>query len=254
MSNFLNEIFNLKEKIIIIYGGGGKIGSYLVENLHKTGARIISISSSKKKFKDFSNNVSQYATDLSNEKSIKKNIDLIVSQEGVPDVLINCAVGRPGSENESHNLDSWKKSIDTNITGTFLLLKNYCDLMKSRKTGSIININSIYGIVAPNPNLYTGTEVFCEPDYCASKSALLGLTKYFSSIYGKHGIRTNCISPGGIFYNQNPDFVARYIRNVPLGRMANFSDLLGTIIMLSSDAGAYITGSNIVIDGGYTIR
>jgi NAD(P)-dependent dehydrogenase (short-subunit alcohol dehydrogenase family) len=250
----ISDLFNLKNKVIAVYGGSGKIGSHLVENLVKTGAKIISISSTKENFTKVPEGVFQYSTDLSNEISIREKIEIIVSDHGVPDVVINSAVGRPKSKNDSLSIESWKKSMDINITGAFLLLKNYCELMKIKKSGSIININSIYGTVAPNPNLYDETDIFCEPDYCASKGALTGLTKYFSSMYGKFGIRTNCISPGGIFNNQEPKFVMRYSDSVPLGRMAELSDLFGVIVMLASDASLYITGSNIVVDGGYTIR
>jgi len=254
MSKIISELFNLENKLIVVYGGSGKIGSYLVENLLKSGAKIISVSSSEDNFKKVSKGVFQYSTDLSEETSIREKIELIVSDHGIPDVVINSAVGRPKSKNELSHIESWKKSLDINVTGSFLLLKNYCELMKAKKSGSIININSIFGTVAPNPNLYYGTDIFCEPVYCASKGALTGLTKYFSSMFGKFGIRINCISPGGIFNHQEPKFVMRYSNNVPLERMAKHSDLLGVIILLASDASAYITGSNIVVDGGYTIR
>ena len=141
-----------------------------------------------------------------------------------------------------------------NSRSMYMLCKAFGNLMQANGGGSVINISSIYAIVAPDPNLYEGLDMGTEADYPFIKSGCLALTRYFASYFGGRQVRFNSIILGGVFNNQNSKFVKRYIAKVPLSRMASKDDICGVIHLLASNASAYITGASIVVDGGYTSR
>jgi len=165
---------------------------------------------------------------------------------------------------EKYNLKTWEKVMETNLTGAFLSCQSAINHFKKKKiSGNIIIILSTYGLVGPDlsiyenlkksKNIYGGKHSLTTPvSYTSSKSGLLGLTKYLATTCGKFGIRVNSLSPGGIFDYQEKQFVKNYIKKVPLGRMAAWTDYNGSILFLASDASEYMTGSNLVVDGGWT--
>ena len=152
---------------------------------------------------------------------------------------------------ESQSVETWRRALEVNLTAAFDLSKGLSSKLKSGGHGSIINVASIYGINGPDYSLYEGTDMGNPAAYAASKGGLLQLTRWLSTTLAPH-IRVNAISPGGIFRNQPPQFVKRYEARTPLGRMATENDIQGAAIYLASDLSAFMTGQNLIVDGGWT--
>lgn len=145
--------------------------------------------------------------------------------------------------------------MKVNATGVYLMHRHFGKIMTGQGSGSIVNIGSMMGMVGPSPALYEDTDMGVPPpDYFFHKGGMINLTRYYASIYGTHGVRVNCLSPGGFFNNQPEPFLERYYKQTFLGRMGNDTDLGGAVVFLLSDASLYITGTNLPVDGGYTAR
>ena len=138
------------------------------------------------------------------------------------------------------------------LSQIFSVSKPVLQIMKKQKTGSLVNIASIYGMVGNDFTLYEGTNLTSPVAYSAIKGGLINLNRYFASYFGKYNVRSNCVSPGGIYNNQNPDFVKRYNKKVPMKRMGEATDISPIVSFLLSDSAKYITGQNIAVDGGWT--
>jgi len=190
--------------------------------------------------------------------SWKRSIQRVADSIERVDVLINNAALNPkmvtkGNNNfETFCLDSWKRSMDVNLTGAFLCSQIFINKMiKDGVQGSIINMSSDLGVIAPNQNIYDGD---VKPvDYCVAKHGIIGLTKYIATYFADKGIRANSISPAGVYTDQPKEFVDRLTSLIPMGRMASKKDIKGATIFLSSDASSYMTGHNMILDGGRTI-
>ena len=168
--------------------------------------------------------------------------------------MVNSGVSRPPEFiGRKDTVESWDASMSTNARGTFISSRLFAEAMAERGKGSIINISSVYGIIAPDPKIYEGTDLFTESDYPYNKGGAIMYSKYLASMFGHKGVRVNCIAPGGLFNHQPEPFLSRYTAKVPLGRMASPGDLHGVAIFLASDASSYITGTNFVVDGGWSI-
>jgi NAD(P)-dependent dehydrogenase (short-subunit alcohol dehydrogenase family) len=148
----------------------------------------------------------------------------------------------------------WRRSMDVNATGVYLMCRIFGEHMAARGGGSVVNIGSIQGMVGPDFPLYEGLNMDAPPDYFFHKGGMLQLTRYVAAKLGRKGVRVNTISPGGFFNDQDATFVERYNQRTYLGRMANETDLKGAVVFLASDASAYVTGANLAVDGGYTAR
>jgi NAD(P)-dependent dehydrogenase (short-subunit alcohol dehydrogenase family) len=172
---------------------------------------------------------------------------------GGVDVLVNNAVARTMGD-WSDPIANWEKSMRINATGIFNMTRTFGDDMAKRGGGSIVNVGSIQGVVGPDFSLYEGLNWGSPPDYFFNKGGMIQLTRFAAAKLGPKGVRVNCISPGGFFNDQDPVFVKRYAARTFLGRLANEHDLQGVIVFLASDASAYITGTNIPVDGGYTAK
>jgi NAD(P)-dependent dehydrogenase (short-subunit alcohol dehydrogenase family) len=176
----------------------------------------------------------------------------LLDQYGRVDVLFNNAVARSGGELMDTSVDEWESVMALNSTGLFLSCRLFGEAMMERKSGSIVNVASIYGMVGPDFSLYEGTPIHNSVSYAYAKGGMINLTRYLASFLAPHGVRVNTLSPGGVSAGQPDRFVENYNKRVPMGRLANGADLQGAAVFLASDASAYITGQNIAVDGGWT--
>lgn len=264
------ELFNLKNKTAIVTGALGLIGKEHCKALSDAGANVIVADIDETASNNFANILSSDSIgcflDVTNKSSILKCRDIVLEKFGHIDILVNNAAINDMFENpkaateqskfENYPLELWQKSIDVNLTGVFLCSQIFGFEMAKQKCGSIINIASTYGIVAPDQSLYQkedGTQNFYKPPaYSATKGAIIMFTKYLASYWGKDGVRVNTLTPGGVENNQDEFFMKKYSAKTLLGRMAKPSDYKGALIFLASDASAYMTGANLIVDGGWT--
>jgi NAD(P)-dependent dehydrogenase (short-subunit alcohol dehydrogenase family) len=184
-------------------------------------------------------------------------INLVIKKYSKIDVLINNAIfpeiGKIRNTSfENFPLDVWNKGLDVNLTGVFLCSQQVGKIMVKQKRGIIINISSIYGLQGPDQRIYGNTKIVKSAMYAVTKGAILNFTRYMASYWNKTGIRVNTLSLGGVEENQDPSFKKNYSYKTMIGRMAKKDEYVGAILFLSSDASSYMTGSNLILDGGWT--
>jgi NAD(P)-dependent dehydrogenase (short-subunit alcohol dehydrogenase family) len=258
MSSY-SDIFRLDGKNVMITGGLGLIGTEITKALVEFGARVFVADTNKEKAADISKHpsIKFVQMDITDESSVDNAIKVVIADCGRIDVLINSAYPRTadwGVKFEKVLFDSWKKNINDQLGGYFLCCQRIAEQMKHNNGGSIINISSIYGVVAPDFSIYEGTEMTMPAAYSAIKGGAIAFTRYLATYYAKDNIRANSVSPGGIFDNQPPAFVEKYCRQTPLDRMGNPEDIVGAVVFLASDASSYVTGLNLMVDGGWTAQ
>ena len=257
----------LDNKTVVITGAAGFIGSDAAKSIAMLGADLILIDIDKKKMdtlvKDIKKitpcNIKIFITDINSPSQAKKIFSYLSKDKVVVDVLIN-ATGMVGTTKEKgwnttfdkQKINAWRKALETNLTSTFFLIQALIKYMKKSKDPTIINISSIYGSSAPDYSIYEGTKIFNPAAYGVSKAGVIYMTKWLATTLAPN-IRVNCVSPGGIYRNQDKKFVAKYSKKTPLNRMAKEDDITGCILFLSSSLSKYITGQNIIIDGGWTL-
>ena len=255
------QTFSLEGRVALVTGGAGLYGRQIVEALAEAGARVFTASRNLDALTQLASTlrerglqVDALRLDLASEESILQVRDTILDRAGRVDILVNNAVLRPMSGHDAPR-EEWEQSMQVNATGLFLITRAFGEVMAQAGRGSIINIGSIQGMVGPDDWLYE--EVPWSgfvPDYFFHKGGMINLTRYMAAYLGPQGVRVNIISPGGFFANQEQGFLWRYERRTFLGRMANDTDLKGAVVFLASDASAYVTGANLVVDGGYTAK
>ena len=241
----------LEKKIIIITGGNGLLGSAIIEKLIEDGAFVINLDINHKTNESLSN----IECDITNQESVDNSLNLIINKYEKIDGLVNNAYPRTqdwGNKFEDIKLDSWKKNIDWQLNSYFYMSQQVAMQMAKQKSGSIINIASIYGVIGPDFTVYDGTNMTMPAGYAAIKGGLINLTRYMASYFGPHKVRVNTVSPGGIFDNQNISFVENYEKKVPLRRMGLPEDITPSVSFLLSNESKYITGQNLIVDGGWT--
>jgi NAD(P)-dependent dehydrogenase (short-subunit alcohol dehydrogenase family) len=256
--------FSLEGKVALITGGAGLYGKQLVAALAEAGATTIMASRNVDALQEVANEHNEQGRDVhalqfdqGDEASVLALRDTVFERFGRVDTLVNNAVLRSMKQQYRSDADSFAESMRVNATGLFVITRAFADAMAQHNGngGSIINIGSIYGMVAPDPTNYAGTDMNgWSPDYAFHKGAMVTFTKFIASYYGPNNIRCNCISAGGFFNNQHPQFVKQYSDRTFLGRMAGDHDLQGILVFLASDASSYVTGTNIPVDGGYTSK
>ena len=242
---------NLKDKIIVVTGGSGLIGNGIVSKIRSECGFCINAELNAENTDD----LSQIKCDITNPDSISLLIEKVLSKFGRIDGLVNNAYPRTkdwGTKFEDIPYDSWRNNVDWQLNSYFLFCQKVLVPMKQQGFGSIVNIASTYGVVSPDFTLYEGTQLTSPAAYTAIKGGLINFTRYLASYFGQYGIRANCVSPGGIFDNQNEIFVKNYQHKVPLKRMGKPSDIAGPVAFLLSDDSAYVTGHNLMADGGWT--
>lgn len=259
------KMFDLQGKVAIVTGGAGYFGKPITVGLAEAGALVIVASRDGQKCKQFAAEMQSEGLlvegeelDLGNEKSIQGFVQLICEKYGKIDVLINNAVSRTGFKDlDQVTAAEWQEAQKINSTGLMLISQAVVKVMTVQKSGSIINIGSIQGTVGPNFPVYGNTGMTSPVNYSYDKWGMVGLTKWMSNYYGKDNIRVNCISPGGYgpgiseSFGEN-EFVDNYRRLTPLGRFAGDDDIKGPVVFLASEASSYITGHNLLVDGGWT--
>ncbi len=259
------DMFRLDEKTAIVTGGTGYYGKPISLALAEAGAKVIIASRGGAKCKDYAailqekNLIAEgMHLDLANEESIYDFTKQINRKYGRIDILVNNAVFREGVKDlEQLSKSDLEKSQLVNYTGLILLTQSIIKLMRKQRTGNIINIGSIQGVVGPNFQVYGDTGMSSGVNYTYDKWGIVGFTKWIANYYGKFNIRANCISPGGYGPGVREsklenEFIQNYKRLTPLGRFAEEDDIKGPVIFLASEASAYITGHNLLVDGGWT--
>lgn len=240
----------LKDKVIIVTGGSGLLGREIVSDLMLKGA--VAINADINEDTDLKKN--NFKIDITSEKSIVDGIETISKCYGKIDGLVNNAYPRTedwGTKFEDISYKSWQKNVDIQMNSTFLFIQKLMpELLKTK--GSIVNMASIYGVVGNDMTIYENTNIGTAAQYSAIKGGVINLTRYLASYYGKQGVRLNCVSPGGIFDNQDALFVSNYEKKVPMGRMGTPNDIAPVVSFLLSEEAKYITGQNIIVDGGWT--
>ncbi len=243
-------MFSVKNKIIVVTGGDGLLGKQIIDKLREREAIAIAIDIS------FTNQgIYDYIVDITDENSVKKCVGNILKKYKKIDGWVNNAYPRTkdwSNRLEDVSVQSWRKNIDMHLNGYFICCQIILMQMKNQGFGSLINMSSIYGLVGPDFNVYNGTNMTMPAAYSAIKGGLNNLTRYLASYYGEFQVRVNTISPGGIFNNQEESFVNNYIEKVPMKRMGKPEDIVAAVFYLISDESNYITGQNLIIDGGWT--
>ncbi|KIA89120.1 SDR family oxidoreductase [Kaistella jeonii] len=243
----------LKNKVIIVTGGTGLIGKHIVESAEASGAIVINV--------DISNHhdieSGKLNLDITTEFGIQDLLDAVILKYGRIDGLVNNAYPRTadwGNKVEDIKFNSWQKNIDLQMNSVFLLCQKTLEIMKEQNSGSIVNIASIYGVVGNDFTLYEEYGGTSPAAYAAIKGGIVNLTRYLASYFGKYNIRVNCVSPGGVLdaKQQHPSFIENYSKKSPLKRLANPEEIAPSVIFLLSDLASYITGHNLMVDGGWT--
>ena len=267
-SNNLTKLFNLEKKTIVITGSSGRLGSQYAKILSMAGANVVLVDIETKKnkqleqyiIKKFKTDPMICKVDISKKTEIEKMKNNILKKYKTIDVLINNAFFNPGqSKNstcpfEEFPLELWNEVLKINLTGVFLCSQIIGKVMKKQKKGNIINIASIYGLVGADQRIYGNSKLNSPVSYAASKGAIISLTKYLAAYWHGKNIRVNTLSLGGVHDKSYMDktFVKNYSNKTILGRMANDDEYNGAILFLSSDASSYMTGGNLILDGGWT--
>lgn len=262
--------FSLTGRVIVLTGGGGILGSRIARALARHGACVAVVDRDEKRAMTVATEVNAsyssrpavgYGVDITDRSQLEALRDRVEAELGLVDILVNNAAAKSPKffePFESFPQEDWDYVMRTNVTGAVLSCQLFGSRMAERQRGSIINTLSIYGIVAPDQRVYKGSmyqgqAINTPAVYSTSKAALWGLTRYLASYWGDRGVRVNAVTPGGVFSGQNDTFVAQYSLRVPLGRMAQADEICGAIVFLASDASSYVTGHNLVVDGGLTV-
>ena len=271
------DLFRLDGRVAVVTGGAGIYGSAITTALAEAGGTVVIAARGLERCEERAAElrasgcrVLAMPLDLTSDESIVALRDQVMAELGRVDILFNNAAGRaagtaeeqikrkyaaPRTDMAGMSRAMWEGAMSVNASGLFVCSQVFGEQMKAQGTGgSIVNVSSIYGMVGPTFAIYQGTEMINPPDYAFSKGGIINFTRYLATCYAPHGIRVNCLSPGGYYTGQPEAFVRNYEAQTPLGRMARWNDLKGAAVFLASDASQYITGQNLAVDGGWTAK
>jgi len=263
-------LFDLQNKTAVVTGGVGILGQHFCSGLAESGANVVVVDLLTDKAHNFAEVLTEkygvkaigYGCDVSDPISVQTMVKDVVTEFGEINILHNNAAGKSDDLDaffapfEEYTLNQWRKIMAVNLDGMFLVVQAVGkQMVKQGKGGSIIQTASIYGVMAPDHRIYEGSfyldrEINTPAAYSASKAAIVGLSKHLATYWAKEKIRVNTLTPGGTESGQNEEFKRRYSDRIPMGRMANSGEMVGALLYLSSDASSYVTGQNIIIDGG----
>ncbi|HNY19159.1 MAG TPA: SDR family oxidoreductase [Flexilinea sp.] len=272
--NEIFEKFSMKNQTAVITGGGGLLGKEFCKTLAQAGASVVAADlnlnlarQTVELIQEFGGHGIACAVDVTDPESVKAMVDTAVNETGRLDVLVCSAAldpkfdgtqGKHSNTFEEYPLKQWQDALDVNLTGLFLCAQAAVKPMIVQNHGVIINICSTYGLVGPDQRIYERPDgdpslrQYKPVYYSVTKAGVLGLTKYLATYYAGTGIRANCLTPGGVYNGHDEFFVKQYSARTVIGRMANIDELSGALLFLASDASSYMTGSNLVVDGGWT--
>jgi NAD(P)-dependent dehydrogenase (short-subunit alcohol dehydrogenase family) len=261
----VKKLFDVSNKVIILTGAGGLLGTQYAEGLCQAGANIVLADLDFVRCKKqadrlktkYNIDVLPIKLDITDKESITNLVKETIKRFSRIDVLINNAAFQEGQKErnvkfEEFTLESWNSVISVNMTGVFLCCQEVGKIMKKQKHGVILNIGSIYGLVAADQRIYGKSGLNSSIAYASTKASLINFTRYLASYWRNTGIRVNILSLGGVENNQNHEFIKRYSDKTMLGRMAKKEEYIGAVLFLTSDASSYMTGANVIIDGGWT--
>ena len=251
----MTQLFSLDGRVAVVTGGAGQLGGEIARGLEAHGARVAI----------FDLEADGFRVDVTDRSAVERAATEVVREWGVPHVLVNAAAldsppDAPPEEVgpvESYPEASFDQIMDVNVKGTFFSCQVIGAQMAEARRGSIVNISSIYGMLSPVQELYdfrrANGETFFKPvAYSVSKSALYNLTRYLATYWAKSGVRVNTLTLAGVWNDQPQQFLDAYTERMPLGRMANAEEVVGPVVFLASDASSYVTGANLVVDGGWS--
>ncbi len=262
--------FDLTNKTAIVTGALGLLGKEHCYALAESGANVVVADVNETASIAFAEELGEnhlgIGINVTDEASLKNARDKILARLGTIDVLVNNAAINDMFENpamakelsafENYPVEAFRKSLEVNVTGVFLCSQVFGSVMAQQGSGSIINIASTYGMVGPDQSIYrnqAGEQTFYKSAaYPATKGAVINFTRFLAAYWGKNGVRVNTLSPGGVENSQDAFFIQNYSAKTLLNRMAQPNDYRGAIVFLASDASAYMTGANLVVDGGWT--
>lgn len=265
-----DALFDVSQEIVLITGVSGQLGGQYAQAFLQRGARVVGLdvrpsAGSDSMAKDFPEHYLFCTANVTAKGTLQRALAEVETRFGIPTVLVNNAAidsppSAPPEENgpfEDYPEESWDRVIDVNLKGAYLSCQVFGAAMAKAGNGSIINVASIYGVVSPDQSLYEYRrkrgEVFFKPvAYSASKSGILNLTRYLAVYWAKKNVRVNSLTIAGVFNNQEQAFLDAYCGRIPVGRMANVDEYNGSVLFLASPASRYMTGANLVIDGGWT--
>lgn len=257
------DSMKLTDKRILLVGSTGILGRGYASAIVEAGANLVIADRQESNVLAYAKElgITGVEMDVTDETAvvngIKKSIEVLGGLDGA---VMNAAATGEGllsqgdafAPFESYPLDVWQKTIDINLTGTFLVTREAGTAIKHSGGGSMITVSSIYGVVGPDHRIYDNQPFKSFPGYSASKAGVIGLTRWAATWWAKDGVRVNSITPGGVFNDHDPKFVEAYGNRTPMGRMANREELSGMVLFLLSDASSYCTGQNYIVDGGFT--
>ncbi|MDM1352176.1 SDR family oxidoreductase [Myroides marinus] len=244
----------IEDKVILLVGAGGLIGREVLAHLAENKAKVVAVD--LKKFDCLADLFIE--ANVTEKEDIEDLVNTVVETYGRIDGLVNLAYPRTsdwGKRFEEIEFESWQKNVDMQLNAVFYLCQQVLKVMKQQRYGSIVNIGSIYGVVGNDFSLYSEYGGTSPAAYTAIKGGIINFTKYLASYYGEYGIRVNCMSPGGVLdeKNQQPSFIKRYSEKSPLKRLGNPKEMAPAVTFLLSDDASFITGHNLMVDGGWTI-
>ncbi|HWR65414.1 MAG TPA: SDR family oxidoreductase [Bellilinea sp.] len=274
MSNVLDK-FQMQGQVAIVTGGAGLLGKQFARTLAQAGAAVVVADLNRLTAHTIAETLVKdgypslgVGVDVTDPASVAEMVETAVNVYGRLDVLVNSAAldpkfdpdavarGLPAGSFEDYPLDQWRQALEVNLTGMFLCCQSAVKpMIEQGKKGSIINICSTYGLVAPDQRLYqrNGIQTAYKPVYYSvTKAGVMGMTRYLAAYYAGTDLRVNALTPGGVYNNHDEGFVTSYSARAVMGRMAHIDEMNGALLFLASEASSYMTGSNLVVDGGWT--
>ena len=251
---YLDYLFGLEGKTVLVTGAVGQLGKVICQGFLDAELIVIGADSNLgKKNIIQDDNISYHSLDITSKHSVENLFNKLYKKYISIDILINNAGVSTFEPFEDRLEESFDWVSDVNLKGTFLCIQEYFKHQKNNKCGNVVNIASIYGLISPDPRMYKKGDRKNSEVYGATKAGIIQMTKYFAVHLAEKNIRVNAVSPGGIFNTENPQseyFIGEYSKRNPMGKMANADDILGAVLYLVSDASSYVTGHNLVVDGG----